>query len=257
MVNRRSFLFCFISARILVVVTNSARKDPRFNMRLDDLNWMDVEEYLITDDRIIVVLGSCEQHAYLSLLTDVRIPLALADAASQKVGVLVAPPLNFGISPYFLAYPGTISLRTSTFLDVVEDMIRSLYGYGFRHILVLNGHGGNEPARSRLTELANQLVDLDVAWYSWWTSHSVEAIALKHEFKPAHANWLEAFPFTKVSEMPSGEKNPPHFKGIPNAVKARELYGDGNFGGPYQVAQPVMEELFAAALEDVLFLLEK
>ena len=68
-------------------------------MRLSELNWFDVQSYLETDDRIMVVLGSCEQHAYLSLLTDAKIPLAMADAASQQCGVIVAPPLNFGSSP--------------------------------------------------------------------------------------------------------------------------------------------------------------
>ena len=50
-------------------------------MRFGDLNWMDVEEYLKHDDRVMLVLGSSVQHGYLSLQTDVRIPLALADAA--------------------------------------------------------------------------------------------------------------------------------------------------------------------------------
>ena len=111
-------------------------------MRLEDLNWMDVEKYLQSDDRLMLVIGSTEQHAYLSLLTDVKIPLALADAASQQTGVPVAPPLNFGVSPYFLAYPGTLSLRVSTFTAALEDIVRSAAGQGFRRILVLNGHGG-------------------------------------------------------------------------------------------------------------------
>ena len=105
-------------------------------MRLEELNWMDVENYLKTDDRIMIVVGATEQHGYLSLLTDVKIPLALADAVSQETGILVAPPLNFGVSPYFLSYPGTISLRLNTFLQVIEDMVRSLYHQGFRRILI-------------------------------------------------------------------------------------------------------------------------
>ncbi len=43
-------------------------------MRIEDLNWMDVEEYLKHDDRLILVVGACEQHGYLSLLSDVKIP---------------------------------------------------------------------------------------------------------------------------------------------------------------------------------------
>ncbi len=225
-------------------------------MRIEDLNWMDVEEYLKHDDRLMLVVGACEQHGYLSLLSDVKIPLALADAASKQTGVLVAPPINYGASPYFLTYPGTFSLRLSTLMDTVEGIVRSAYGQGFKRILVLNGHGGNSGLKIRLAELANELPDLNIQWYAWWMAHSVEEVAIRHELKPAHANWLEAFPFTIVADLPAGEKNPPHVPSdILNARIAREVYGDGSFGGNYQVSQETMQEVFDAALQDVLHLI--
>lgn len=226
-------------------------------MRIEELNWMDVEGYLQQDDRLILVVGACEQHGYLSLLSDVKIPLALADAASRQTGVLVAPPINFGASPYFLAYPGTLSLRLTTLLDLVEDLVRSAYKQGFRRILVLNGHGGNNAVKIRLTELADELPGLKLQWYAWWQAHSVEAVAMRHGLKPSHANWLEAFPFTIVGELPEGEKTPPV---VPSDVldsdQARQVYGDGSFGGPYRAPQAVMDEMFAACLADILRLLE-
>jgi len=224
-------------------------------MRFEDLNWVDVENYLKKDDRLMLVIGACEQHAYLSLLSDVRIPLALADAASQSSGVLVAPPLNFGASPYFLAYPGTLSLRVSTLLDVVEDVTRSAYKHGFKKILFLNGHGGNDPVRARLYEIANDIADIKIAWYAWWQSHSVEKVAQNHDLKPSHASWLENFPFTRVSDNHSVQKNPAYVTGLLNADQARKFYGDGNFGGPYQADQAIMDEVFAVALNDVIQLL--
>ena len=225
-------------------------------MRIEDLNWMDVEQYLQKDDRLMIVLGATEEHGYLSLTTDVKIPVTLADAASQHSGVLIAPPLNFGISPYFAEYPGTISLRVTTFLDVVEDMVRSLHHQGFRRFLFLNGHGGNEPARARLTELANSLDGLKCSWYSWWIATSVTEVAMKHDLKSNHAAWIEAFPFTMVGPMPEGEKTSPSYKGILNAVDTRKVYGDGMFGGPYKVDESIMNEVFAAAMKDILFLLD-
>lgn len=225
-------------------------------MRIGELNWMDVESYLKTDDRIMLVLGSCEQHGYLSLLSDVKIPLALADAAAQTSGVLVAPPLNFGVSPYFLAYPGTVSLRLDTFLKVLEDIVRSLYGQGFRRFLIVNGHGGNQPGNARLQELANELPGFRGTWYSWWSSHSVEAVAIRHALKSYHAGWIEAFPFTRVAELPMGEKTPPAYQGILSAADFRQVFGDGVFGGPYQVDPAIMDEIFAAALQDILYYLE-
>lgn len=224
-------------------------------MRTEDLNWMDVENYLQQDDRLMLILGSSEQHACLSLLTDVKVPLALADAASEETGVLVAAPLNFGCSPYFSQYPGTMSLRVNTLLDIVEDLVRSAYRQGFRRILLLNGHGGNDPARGRLYEIAGEMPGLRLSWYAWWTSHSIDAVAQRWSLKPRHANWLEAFPFTMVSELPEGEKAPPYIPGLLGPAEARQVYGDGSFGGPYQAAPEIMDELFQAALQDVLHLL--
>lgn len=225
-------------------------------MRFEDMNWMQVEEYLKRDDRVILVLGACEQHGYLSLLTDIRIPLALAEAASEETGVVVAPPLNFGVSPYFLAYPGTISLRLSTFIQVVEDMVRSLYGQGFRRFLVLNGHGGNDSARARLTELSNELDGLTAAWYAWWTTPTVARFAEARGLLPEHASWMEAFSFTRVAPLPEGEKAPaPPTARLLNAVQTRQRNGDGMFGGVYQTDLKWMDELFGLCLADVLPLL--
>ena len=226
-------------------------------MRLEDFNWMDVERYLEQDDRLIVILGACEQHGYLSLLTDIKIPLALADSASTQTGVLVAPPLNFGISPYFLDYPGTLSFSVKTMLSAVEDIVRSASRQGFRRILLLNGHGGNAPVRQHMNEVANNLPDLKMNWYDWWSSHSIETVAQKHNIKPTHANWLEAFSFTIVGELPEGSKTPPKVpSAIIDAKTSREIYGDGSFGGPYRVDDVIMQEILQAALEDVLLLLK-
>ena len=225
-------------------------------MRLEDLNWMDVEKYLQQEDRLMLVTGSTEQHAYLSLLTDIRIPLALADAASQASGVLVAPPLNFGVSPYFLAYPGTLSLRVSTLCAAMEDIVRSAYGHGFKRILVVNGHGGNSPARSYLQELNNSLPDLRLNWYDWWLSSSVEAVTKKHDLKQSHANWLEAFPFTIVADTPEETKPWPKVpSAIMDAGTARQVYEDGSFGGAYRASEEVMNEMFSACVQDLLRLL--
>ncbi len=221
-------------------------------MRLEDLNWMDVETYLKNDNRLMLILGACEQHGYLSLLTDVRIPQALADAASKESGVLIAPPVNFGVSPYFLDYPGTISLSTNTLIHVLRDIVHSVYRQGFRRLLVLNGHGGNDGCRNVLVELANELPDLNTAWYSWWTSHSVETVAQKYGMKSSHAGWIEAFSFTRVTDLPDQEKIPPAYQGLLNAAQTRGVFGDGMFGGRYQVEDGILQEIFAAALGDVL-----
>ncbi len=226
-------------------------------MRFEDLNWMDVEAYLKTDDRLILVVGSCEQHAYLSLTSDTRIPSAIADALSERSGVPVAPALNFGISPYYADFPGTISLRVQVFLQVLEDIVRSVHRHGFRGLLVLNGHGGNEPARATLYELATEMPDLRLSWLSWWKVPQVDKVEKKHDLSSTHADWSEAFPFTRVAPLPEGEKPPVETPWMVGAKAARELLGDGMYGGKYQVDPEIMEELFTAAIEGALVELEK
>jgi len=225
-------------------------------MRFDELNWFDVESYLEKDDRVMVVLGSCEQHGYLSLMTDAKIPISVADAASQQTGVLVAPAINFGSSPYFLKYPGTISLRIATFLDLTEDVIRSLHHHGFQRILILNGHGGNDPVRGRMYELVNELEDLSISWYAWWQSHSIESVLKKYDLKSYHAGWIEAFAFTQLGELPGDEKIPPAVPGLTSAEKTKELFGDGVFGGKYKVDESIMDEIFKEMVDDVIRILQ-
>jgi len=227
-------------------------------MHFEDLNWMMLQDYLQKDDRVIVVLGMTEQHSHLSLLTDSLIPEKLAQAASQITGVLIAPTLHFGISPSFMAYPGTLSLKTRTYLTVIEELTRALYQHGFRRILFLNGHGGNAPARAQLAELANELPDLRILWYQWWTSSSVVAFSKAHDLPNQHANWEENFPFTRVAaNSPSGEKPLVDYGGrILNTLQTRELAEDGSFGGPWQVPDALMQQVFDLCLSDIVELLQ-
>ena len=225
-------------------------------MRISELNWMDVEEYLKSEDRIMVILGACEQHGFLSLQTDTRIPLALADAASLKTNVIIAPEVTVGVSPVSLSYPGTISIRSEVYVQLVADILDSLYRAGFRRILLLNGHSGNNIVYAKLVEVANSLQGLKLSWYSWWESNGVSALAQKYQLAPEHASWMEAFPFTKVADLPDGEKPGVSYTGILNAEETRAKYGDGMFGGKYQADDAIMQELFDLCLLDILNLLK-
>ena len=225
-------------------------------MNLGELNWMEVEKYLAAEDRIMLVLGATEQHGYISLQADTKIPLTLAEEASKGSGVLVAPPLNFGCSSYFADFPGTISFRVQTLIAAVEDIVRSLYHHGFRRVLILNGHGGNDPAKVALGEVLNELKGLKIAWYSWWRASSVKDVAVAHGLATYHASWMEAFPFLQRNGMPQGEKEPFETSQILSSGDSRKVLGDGVYGGAYQVSNEIMDEVFQAALHDVLDLLK-
>ena len=121
-------------------------------MRISEMNWMMVEEYLGRDDRAVLPLGCTEQHAYLSLSTDSILAERLAVEAAEPVGVPVFPVLAYGITPYFRAFPGTITLRVETYMSVVGDILDAMAEQGFKRIVIVNGHGGNTPAQGFIGE---------------------------------------------------------------------------------------------------------
>jgi creatinine amidohydrolase len=110
---------------------------------LQELTWEDVAEYLREENIIIFPVGSTEEHGPAGPLgVDSYAAIALAEDAAKDAGVLVTPPLWFGDSPHHLDFPGTISLRTETLVEVTKDVVRSLARNGFRKILIINGHKG-------------------------------------------------------------------------------------------------------------------
>src|SRR6266446_5046297 len=114
-------------------------------MKIADMNWMQVERYLSSDDRAVVPLGSTEQHAYLSLATDAILAERVAVEAAEPLGIPVFPVLAYGITPHFTDYPGTVTLSVKTYRTVIQEILDSLARSGFRRLAIVNGHGGNAP----------------------------------------------------------------------------------------------------------------
>src|SRR5438552_13720030 len=89
-------------------------------MRVHDCNWQMLEAYLARDDRIVLPIGSTEQHGFLAVGTDAILAERVAVEAAEPLGVPVLPALPFGITPYFAAFPGSPSLRTITYVAVIR-----------------------------------------------------------------------------------------------------------------------------------------
>ena len=224
-------------------------------MRLENMNWMDVESYLQQDDRIIIITGATEQHAYLSLLTDILIPNKIADAVAEREKVLIAPPLNFGYSRYFAAFPGTISLTQQTFSTVILEIFECLLHQGFRRFFFLNGHGGNLMPQF-LADLDRQDHAINAIWYNWWREKAVQNFGQKHNLRLNHANWGENFPFNRVAESPEEIKEWIERLTDDNDIYAiRQQIGDGSFGGPYEMGDDIMNQLFAEVVDEAVGLI--
>lgn len=227
---------------------------------IEQMNWMQVEAYLKTDNRCILPLGSTEQHAHLSLCVDNILPFKLAQDAVGETGVPVFPVLPYGITPYFRAYPGSPGLRVQTYIAVVRDLLDGLHEQGFRRILIVNGHGGNTPAQGFATEWMADHPGTQVKFHNWWNAPQVWAKVQATDSNASHASWMENFPWTRLEgvEMPDEEKpaiNFDHMR-LLDPKRLREYLGEGNFGGKFQRPDADMQAIWDVAVGETRALLE-
>lgn len=129
---------------------------------------------------VIVPVGSVEQHGpHCPQDVDISVPYHLALRAAdviEEFPVIVAPPVSLGFTHYNMGEVGTITLSLETFISVLCDVSRSIWANGFRRIILLNGHGGNQqPTWSTAVKLAEE--DVWPLALTYWTMVSDELAA--------------------------------------------------------------------------------
>ncbi len=229
-------------------------------MRISEMNWMQVDSYLKRDDRVVLPLGSTEQHAYLSLSVDSILSERVAVDAAEPLRIPVMPALAYGITPYFRAYPGTVSLRVQTYLSLVKDILDSLAGSGFRRVLIVNGHGGNSPAQGFVGEWMADNPGVQVKFHNWWNAPQTWAKVMEIDPVASHASWMENFPWTRLPGVmqPNEQKEMADLAHLrilgPQGV--RHYLDDGNYGGYYQRDDEEMLAIWQVAVQETRALLE-
>ena len=155
-------------------------------MRLQLMTWPEVEAYLEISNGIIIPIGSTEQHGPTGLIgTDAICDETLAWRTGELANAVVGPTLAVGMSEHHMHFPGSITLRPSTLIAVVRDVILSLARHGFRRFFVVNGHGGNTASINaaffevytevpRVVENGDEVRGLNG---EWWETPSAEKLS--------------------------------------------------------------------------------
>ena len=224
-------------------------------MKIADMNWAQVEDYLTRDDRAVLPIGSTEQHAGLSLCVDHILSERVAVEAAEPLGVPVFPGLPFGMTPYFMAYPGTISITADTYGRLILDVLDSLATHGFKRIAIVNGHGGNTPVQSKIADWRASHPGIAVKFHNWWNAPETWQAVQAVDPVASHASWMENFPWTRVTgvDYPSHRKpmvDLSHLRALQQPTAVREYVGDGNFGGCYGRSDEEMLAIWRVAVAE-------
>jgi creatinine amidohydrolase len=220
---------------------------------LEEMSWEQVEAYLEHDDRLIFAVGSTEQHGrHLTFATDAMIPYAIGLRVSEATDVVLAPPLNYGMSIHHLEFPGSLSLRAQTLTQVMIDLLDSAAHHGFRRILVLNGHGGNIPALTvAAADVSNRIRGMEVSLNAWWTMPAI--VEMSEKLWPGendgHAGPSETSVFLALRPDVAKMDRVAHSGTVPGRLSRfnfRELYPHGVIGsdpklGSAEIGQAMLE----------------
>jgi creatinine amidohydrolase len=113
------------------------------------MTWEEIAEAASADTPIVIPVGATEQHGrHLPVCTDWVLPEQIVGAASRVRDLIVGPFIPFGYrsrpgSGGGQHFPGTVSLRATTFMSVLEDVLSELKRTGFRNIALYNWHFEN------------------------------------------------------------------------------------------------------------------
>ena len=235
-------------------------------MELRFCTWQEVDTYLDTSKAIVLPIGSTEQHGPNGLIgTDALCPESLALELGKATGALVAPTISVGMAQHHLAFAGSITLRPTTLIAVIQDMINSLIQHGFERFYFLNGHGGNIAtvhaafseiyAQSSMGATPTDQSRVRCKLKNWWEAEGVMKLSreLFGEADGSHATCGEVSltQFAYPHSIKTAEMDPPIAPTGPiyDAADYRKRFPDGRIGSNPSLASPEAgEKLFRKAL---------
>ncbi len=125
-------------------------------------------------DKAILAVGSLENHGdHLPFGTDTLVSYMLSKEVAERVeGLLVLPPIYYGMSEHYKDFSFTISMRYETLTEVLKDILLSLHREGIHKVFIFNGHDGNSaPIEVAARSIKVQHPEMKIAVQdAWWVT---------------------------------------------------------------------------------------
>ena len=238
-------------------------------MQLTDLNWPKVQA-LNKDTPVVVPVAALEQHGHhLPLFTDSLLLGEIIRRAAERLHdrVLFAPLTWLGNSDHHLDFPGTLSAPPRVYLDLLVGLAENFIQHGFKRIVFVNGHGGNDvPGRQAIFEVRQRhrtRNDLLLLFATYWNLGNPPAAGFVQR-EMAHAcEWetsmiLRLAPhlvgdISKLEPVGSGNA----FEPVPRGWTTKDRTVTGHIGDPRAATPEKGEVLFQTFAAGVVALLER
>jgi creatinine amidohydrolase len=241
-------------------------------MHLADLSWPKVQA-LSRDTPVVFPVAALEQHGkHLPVFTDSLLAGEIVRRAAEKLGdrVLFAPLMWLGNSDHHLEFPGTLSAAPRAYLDLLASLLENFIQHGFKRLVFINGHGGNDvPGRQVVFEVRQKhrpRGDLLLLFATYWKLGG-QPHAVRSDFKQqqmGHAcEWetsmiLRLAPhlvgdFKAALPVEFGEAFEPAARGWITKDRSEP----GHIGYPNAASAEKGETLFKVFSDNVIALLEK
>jgi creatinine amidohydrolase len=124
------------------VVEATPVAQPREPRRLKRMRPAEIASLVERDPRIIVPVGTCEQHGpHMPLGCDTLIIERFADDLSAEFGVLLAPTIEYGVNVVTeRGFAGNAFMRKKTLHRMLNDLLDSWESTGIREFILLTAH---------------------------------------------------------------------------------------------------------------------
>lgn len=133
------------------------------------ITWQEFQEFVPGRiETVLLPVGSIEPHGVIPNGTDNLAPEAMAQAIAPRLQALVAPTLNYGVTPSMAAFPGAVTISADAYLPFIKDVLRGLAANQFKNIIVLNGHGGNTTLLQKAVPAVSLECRVRILVVNWW-----------------------------------------------------------------------------------------
>ena len=140
-------------------------------IRYEEHSWPEIRERVKQDPLVVIPVGTTEQHGpHLPLSVDhlCAEEFALRAAAVTAPSPIVMRPITYAFNEHHLDFPGTIAIDGEVLIQTLFQIGKSLAHHGFRKIILLNGHGSNEPFVDIAARYICNHTEAICAGASWW-----------------------------------------------------------------------------------------